>query len=234
MLIQCIDIEKGKIVQKVQGDKTKIIWPKSVIEQANEFAKHGFKVDMIDLDAPKGESSNHDLMKSACGIGHVRVGGGLRTAEDGQKFIEAGAKGVIYSSKAYDLEKEDLNYSFLESLAALGRDKIIIATDILNGKIAVKGWKVVTNIDIFKILPKLENYCAEILCHYINNEGTMRGTNISLYKRIRDCTNLEITAAGGISTLEEVEKLNEINVNSVIGMAFYSGKIKLEDMLKYK
>ena len=109
----------------------------------------------------------------------------------------------------------------------IGRDKIIIAIDSQEGKIVIKGWKESTGIDTLKVIKELEPYCSEFLYTYVDKEGMMKGTDFSTLRNLKQITTNEITAAGGISSMDEIKRLERLKVNSVLGMALYMGKIKL-------
>jgi phosphoribosylformimino-5-aminoimidazole carboxamide ribonucleotide (ProFAR) isomerase len=124
-----------------------------------------------------------------------------------------------------------INRSFLEALRDdIGRDRVIVALDSKHGHIVVKGWLEATALTAEEVLGPLEPYCSGFLCTYVDKEGMMQGTDLAWFQRLRAATSLELTAAGGVTTMEDVRALSGIDVNVAIGMAVYTGRLKLEDL----
>lgn len=215
----------SKAVQLVQGKREqKKIEIDNILGLARKFSK--YNIQLIDLDAAMGKGDNLRIIKIICKQFKCRVGGGIRTLEKAKEIIKAGAKKIIIGSAAFKEGK--INILFLKQLNKyVGKDKIIIAIDSKKGKIVIKGWKESTNISTLKVVKELEPYCSEFLYTYVDKEGMMQGTDFSTLRSLKQLTNNEITAAGGISSIEEVNRLERLKVNSVLGMALYTGKIKL-------
>jgi phosphoribosylformimino-5-aminoimidazole carboxamide ribonucleotide (ProFAR) isomerase len=114
--------------------------------------------------------------------------------------------------------------------SAIGRDRLIVALDSKDGRIVVKGWRESTNLNAEQVLSPLEPYCSGFLCTYVDKEGMMQGTDLDWFRRLRAATRLEITAAGGITTLEEVRALQAMRVHAAIGMAVYTGRLDLHQL----
>ena len=224
MIIPSIDLMNGKAVQLRQG-KEKALEREDVLDLALEFRKYG-EIAVIDLDAALGKGNNLEIIKKICKIADCRVGGGIRTVDKAKELVRAGAKKIIIGSAAFKDEKVDV--LFLKILNKnIGRDKIIIAIDSREGKIVIKGWKESTLINPLRIVKDLEPYCSEFLYTYVDKEGMMEGTDFSTLRKLKFATTNEITAAGGISSMDEINRLERLGVNSVLGMALYTGKIKL-------
>ncbi len=230
MIIPCIDIMGGKVVQLIQGER-KMLELNSYEELVNKF--RGFEIQVIDLDAAKNEGSNLPLIKKICKKIPCRVGGGIRDIKKSKELIAAGAKKVIIGTRAF---KEGIvNKNFLEQMRnEIGIDRIIIAIDSKKGNIVTEGWREDTGISAFSVIKQLEPYCSEFLYTYVDKEGMMEGTNLSVFEKLRSLTTKELTAAGGITSLREIEKLERLRINSALGMALYMGKLKLEDLEKFK
>ncbi|MFC1768371.1 HisA/HisF-related TIM barrel protein [Nanoarchaeota archaeon] len=224
MIIPCIDLMNGNVVQLVQGEEKKVEL-KDYKDILNKF--EGYEIQVIDLDAAKGEGNNKEIVKDICKKAPCRVGGGIRDIETAKEMISAGAKKVIIGSRAF--EGAFVNKNFLDQLVkAIGKEKIIIAIDSKKGEIVIKGWRESTGIKATSVIKKLEPYCSEFLYTYVDKEGMMEGTDLATLEKLRLATKNDITAAGGISSLKEIEKLENLNINSALGMALYTGKIKLE------
>lgn len=221
----------GKAVQLVKGEKLAIEVSDldSLIEKFKPFGR----INVIDLDAAKGEGSNLATIKKIVKKIKCRVGGGIRTVEKAEELIRAGAEKIIIGTSIFKDNKID--FQFLENLnKKIKKEQIIIALDSKKEEIVIKGWRVPTGIRIFDAIEKLEPYCSEFLCTYVDKEGMLQGTNIEFFKRLRERTVNVITAAGGITRLEEVKELGYMGVNSALGMAIYTGKLDLEELRKIK
>lgn len=235
MLIPSIDISNGKVVQLRQG-KELVITRDDPAALMCEFSMYG-EPALIDLDAARGIGSNKPFVASLLTSCSCRVGGGIRDIETAREFIEVGASKVILgsgvfkkgdSTKAEEIFK--VNFDFLTKLAtAIGKNRIIIALDVRGDSVVVNGWTVDTGLSLFELIPQLEPYTSEFLVTAVKYEGMMQGTNVPLFQKLRAATSCNITAAGGIATLEEIQKLSGMNIDVQLGMAIYTGKLTLAD-----
>jgi phosphoribosylformimino-5-aminoimidazole carboxamide ribotide isomerase len=225
MIIPCIDLMDGKVVQLVQG-RDKALEGDSPAEMLRKFAAFP-EIQVIDLDAAMGRGSNSDLVRSIASQSKARVGGGVRSAERTRELVAQGAHRVIVGTAAFTATGVD--HAFLSEL---DRDRTIIAVDSKEGRIVIKGWREATNLSAEAVLHELEPYCSGFLCTYVDKEGMMQGTDLAWFRRLRAATSLELTAAGGITTLEEVRALQEMNVHAALGMAIYTGKLSLEALAR--
>ena len=124
-----------------------------------------------------------------------------------------------------------MNHPFLTAVREeIGRDRLLIALDSKDGRIVVKGWRESTNLAAEEMLGVLEPYCSGFLCTYVDKEGMMQGTDLAWFARLRAASALEITAAGGITTMNEVRALLALDVHAALGMAIYTGRLDLEDL----
>jgi len=229
MIIPCIDLMDGKVVQLVQGrDKAlEVSGPLVMLEKFQAFPE----IQVIDLDAAIGRGSNDDLVRLVASRAVSRVGGGVRSVERAKMLIEQGAHKVIVGTAAF--EASGVNQDFLHALGnAIGRERLIVALDSKDGQIVVKGWRESTGLRAEQVLEQLEPYCSGVLCTYVDKEGMMQGTDLDWFRRLRSATNIEITAAGGITTLDEVRALLAMNVHAALGMAIYTGRLDLTDLAK--
>ncbi len=236
MIFPCIDLMDGKVVQLVQG-RDKALEADSPEEMLRRFAAFP-EIQVIDLDAAIGRGSNDALVRMIASKAVTRVGGGVRSVERAQDLVSQGARKVIVGTSAFagaggDKNSPPINHEFLKALAAaVGREKILIALDSKDGRIVVKGWRESTGISAADVLQALEPYCSGFLCTYVDKEGMMQGTDLGWFRRLRAATSLELTAAGGITTLDEVRALLDINVHAALGMAIYTGRLHLDDLVK--
>jgi phosphoribosylformimino-5-aminoimidazole carboxamide ribotide isomerase len=227
MIFPCIDLMDGKVVQLVQG-REKALEADSPEEMLRRFAAFP-EIQVIDLDAALGRGSNDELVRLLASKAVTRVGGGVRTVARAQALIEQGAHKVIVGTSAFT--GSGINQPFLAAIRdAIGRDRLLIALDSKEGRIVVKGWQESTNLTAETVLSALEPYCSGFLCTYVDKEGMMQGTDLAWFHRLRAATSLELTAAGGITTMDEVRALLAMNVHAALGMAIYTGRLKLDDL----
>ena len=227
MIFPCIDLLDGKVVQLVQG-RDKALEAEPPLEMLRRFAAFP-EIQVIDLNAAMGTGSNSNLVRLAAEHACIRVGGGVRTVERARELVAQGAHKVIVGTAAF--AADGINAAFLADLAAaIGRDRLITALDSKHGRIVVKGWREATRFTAEEMLAALEPYCAGFLCTYVDKEGMLAGTDLDWFRRLRAATPLEITAAGGITTLDDVRALLAIDVHAAIGMAVYTGRLSLADL----
>jgi phosphoribosylformimino-5-aminoimidazole carboxamide ribotide isomerase len=227
MIIPCIDLQSGKAVQLVQGRRLKLSVD-DVLGLLDRFREYPI-LHVIDLDAALRKGSNARWIKILCERANrkVRVGGGIRTAARAEKILSWGAEKVIIGSAAFQNGK--VRTSFLEKLAAkVGKQNLIVALDTHGGRIVVRGWREKLKLQPRDVIPQLEPYCAEFLSTYVDNEGTMQGTDLSWFRKLRRATSLPVTAAGGIRSMLEVRALEKMGMNAAVGMALYTGKLEGE------
>jgi phosphoribosylformimino-5-aminoimidazole carboxamide ribotide isomerase len=227
MIIPCIDLMDGKVVQLVQG-REKALEGDSPEEMLRKFAAFP-EIQVIDLDAAMGRGSNSGLVSLLASKAVTRVGGGVRSVERARELLAQGAHRVIVGTAAFGAT--GVNAEFLSSLCeAVGRECLIVALDSKAGRSVVKGRQESTNFTAGEVLRELEPYCSGYLCTYVDKEGMMQGTDLAWFRRLRAATPLELTAAGGITTMEEVRALQSMNVHAALGMAIYTGKLSLKEL----
>lgn len=225
MIIPCIDLQDGRAVQLIHGRKLRIA-VEDVFGLLERFRKYPL-LHIIDLDAAMGRGSNARLVGQLCRKApmRVRVGGGIRTATRAKRILDAGAEKVIIGSAAF--RNGAVNDAFLSRMArAVGKRRIIVAVDTDGGRILVRGWQEKLGLTPEEVFPELERYASEFLCTYVDAEGTMRGTNLRWFRKLRETTRLPITAAGGIRSAGEVRQLEKLGMNAAVGMALYLDKLE--------
>jgi phosphoribosylformimino-5-aminoimidazole carboxamide ribotide isomerase len=222
VLIPSIDLLGGKVVQLVQG-QTKALEFDDFEYWIERFSKYPL-VQLIDLDAAMGKGSNRDLVAMICKRLPCQAGGGIRSLERARELLEEGAKRVILGSAL--LKDGEINTSWAEECAAaLGAERLTFAIDSRRGKVAIQGWTEATEIDPLEMILRLESFCGAFLYTHIDTEGTMTGFPAAAAQRLRQATKKQLIVAGGIRSIEEVDALNEIGVDAVVGMAIYRGRI---------
>ena len=227
MIIPCIDLMDGKIVQLVQG-RDKALEGGAPREMLDRFA--GFsEIQVIDLDAAMGRGSNDAIVEYLAARAAIRAGGGVRTPERARTLIEQGARKVIVGTAAFC--PDGVNTDLLAAMKdSVGPGRLLVALDSKEGRIVVKGWRETTSLAAEDVIRQLEPYCSGFLCTYVDKEGMMQGTDLDWFRRLRAATHHEITAAGGITTLDEIRELTRLNIHAALGMAIYTGRLDLQEL----
>ena len=235
MVISSIDLKGGHVVQLKNG-KDLVLQRDDADSLISEFNKYG-EVAVIDLDAAlgntdeKGNTANTDLLKSLLRRGNVRVGGGIRTVKKARELVSLGAEKVIIGSAAWNLDRKNggsiLNTEFLDELASsIGKQRIIISVDAINGKIAVKGWTETADISLIEGAHEAEKYASELLFTCVEKEGCMQGTDMDMVKQLRGSVKCRVVAAGGVNSLEQIVQLEKLHCDVQLGMA---GAVNLKE-----
>jgi phosphoribosylformimino-5-aminoimidazole carboxamide ribotide isomerase len=225
MLIPAIDLQDGAVVQLVQGERL-AIKDDDVFRWVKRFERFP-KVQVIDLDAAMGAGDNLGLVRRIAGSLPCRVGGGVRTIARAHDILAAGARQIIAGSSLFREGRPDLE--FARRLAdAVGADRVIAAVDSRGGRVVIHGWKTPLPLTAVEAVRALEPYCGEFLYTHVDTEGLMGGTNLEAILAVRRATARRVTAAGGISTQAEIDDLDANDVDAVVGMAVYTGKLALD------
>jgi phosphoribosylformimino-5-aminoimidazole carboxamide ribotide isomerase len=224
VLIPSIDLQGGRIVQLVQGERLAL--ETSDIDEWIERLRGQPTVQLIDLDAAKGTGDNQMLVSKICRSLPCRVGGGLRTIERAQQTLEAGATGVIVGSALFTSTGVDRDFAARLS-AAIGAERIIAAVDSRAGHVVIHGWRTHLPVTAIEAVRLLEPYVGEFLYTHVDREGLLLGTDLDAIKAVNDATTRRVTAAGGITTVDEIEYLHARGIDAVVGMALYTGRVKL-------
>lgn len=224
MLIPSIDLQGGRIVQLVQGEKL-AVQSDDIDGWIQRFTGRP-KVQLIDLDAAKGVGSNGALIARICAALPCRVGGGIRSIERAREILALGATHTIVSSALF--REGGIDYVFARSLAeAVGSDRVIAAVDSREGHVVIHGWRTPLALSPIDAVRLLEPFVGEFLYTHVDREGLMQGTDMSAIEKLRAATTRRLTAAGGITTHEEIEYLDRLGIDAVVGMALYTGKLDL-------
>jgi phosphoribosylformimino-5-aminoimidazole carboxamide ribotide isomerase len=225
MLIPSIDLQGGKIVQLVQGERL-AIETSDVEAWVTRFSGRP-KVQLIDLDAAKGAGDNAALVAHICGALPCRVGGGIRSIERAEATLALGASKVILGSALFRDGEVDLDFASRLS-ERVGPERLIAAVDGRGGRVVVHGWRTTLVLSPADAIRRLEPFFGEFLYTHVDLEGLMRGTDMTAIAALRNVTARALTAAGGITTQEEIGKLDAMGVDAVVGMALYTGKLELD------
>jgi phosphoribosylformimino-5-aminoimidazole carboxamide ribotide isomerase len=224
MLIPSIDLQGGKIVQLVQGERL-AIETDDVETWVRRFADYP-KVQLIDLDAAKGAGSNEPLVAHICGLLPCRVGGGIRSIDRAEATLALGATKVILGSALFRNGRVDVEFA-TRLAGRVGAERLIAAVDGKGGRVVVDGWRTALDLAPAAAMAILEPFFSEFLYTHVDLEGLMRGTDMDTIGALRAATARALTAAGGITTHEEIDRLHAMHVDAVVGMALYTGKLKI-------
>lgn len=231
-------MKDGSVVQLKNG-KDLVLKRDDADSLISDFNKYG-EVAIIDLDQAlrntdeKGNTKNTPLLKSLLRKGNVRVGGGIRDVKKARELISLGAEKVIIGSAAWKPSPKAgesvLNEEFLKELCEkIGKQRVIISVDSIQGKIAVKGWTETVDIPLIEGAKQAEKYCSELLFTCVEKEGCMQGTDMEACKALREAVSCRVVVAGGVNTLEQIVELEKLGCDVQLGMALYTGKVSLKD-----
>ena len=223
-MIPSIDLMDGKIVQLVQGEE-KALEFENFAEWVARFSRYPL-VQLIDLDAAMGRGSNEALIAEFCSHLPCQVGGGIRSAENAREKLKAGARKVILGSSL--IRDGEVDAAFAASLCEeFGTERLVMAIDSRGGRVAIHGWKTITAITPAEMMQALEPYCSAFLYTHIDTEGLLQGIPMEVVRDLRGKTSRRFIAAGGIRSQHEIDQLDAMGVDAVVGMAIYSGMIKV-------
>ncbi|MFN8058409.1 MAG: HisA/HisF-related TIM barrel protein [Vicinamibacterales bacterium] len=220
MLIPSIDLKGGRIVQLVQG-RSLALESTDVDGWIARFADYPV-VQLIDLDGAMESGGNLALVQHVAARLPCRVGGGVRTPERARLLLNAGARAVIVGSALYANGEPaiDAARTFAD---AVGTEHVIGAVDSLGGRVVVRGWTESTGVTAVEAVQTLSPYCGGFLYTHVDTEGLMKGIDMDAVRAVRAATARPLAAAGGITTRAEVEALQALGVDAVVGMAIYTG-----------
>ena len=233
ILFPAIDLFEGKAVRLYKGDYAQMtVYSDHPEEIAKDFAACGAThVHLVDLEgARSGETPNLETIlkiRESTGL-FCEIGGGIRSMEIADRYLQAGLDRVILGTAAVE------NEEFLRAAVKKYGEKIAVGADIRDGYVAVKGWTEQSGVTLEAFCEKMQGIgVATVICTDISRDGAMRGTNREMYRMLSERFRLQITASGGVSTLEDVRSLREMNLyGAIIGKAYYTGDIDLKKAME--
>ena len=232
-IFPAIDLYEGKAVRLLKGDYNQLtVYSENPIEIAKDFESQGAtELHTVDLEGARdGGTPNIDIIKSFVENTKLRVevGGGIRSMDVVKAYLDAGVTRVILGTAAVTDE------AFLIKAVKTYGDKIAVGADIKDGKVAIKGWVEKSEYTTFDFFEKLQKIgVSTVICTDISKDGAMQGTNRQLYKELSERFNVNIIASGGVSSLDDIEALNKMELfGAIIGKAYYTGAIKISDALE--
>jgi len=224
MLIPSIDLMGGKIVQLVQGERIALEF-ENFDEWIARFSSFPL-IQLIDLDAAIGTGNNRDLVREFARRLPCQVGGGVRNIQAAEQILSIGAKRVILGSALIRDDCPDVMFA-KEIATAVGPEKLVFAIDSKQGRVAIRGWRQLTAVTPLEVITALEPWCSAFLYTNIDTEGLMQGIPLETVKQLRGSTTKQLIVAGGIANSEQVDQLDVLQIDAVVGMAIYTGQFKL-------
>lgn len=232
-IFPAIDLIDGKAVRLLKGDyDKKTVYNDDPLKVVEDFKNQNAEfLHLVDLDGAKsGKTDNIETVKNIVAQGglFVEIGGGIRNMETVDKYFEIGVNRVIIGTAAVT------NPEFLQSAVNKYGEKIAVGVDIKDGFVAIKGWLEKSEFTLFKFCEKMQNLGVKyLICTDISKDGAMKGTNLQLYKELSSRFNMNITASGGVSSMEDIKNLKELNLyGAIIGKAYYTGAVNLSEAIR--
>lgn len=233
LLFPAIDLYDHKVVRLVKGDYNQMtVYSDDPLATAKKIeAMGGQWLHLVDLEGAKdGTTPNFDVVEAIAketGL-NVEIGGGIRNFETIEKYLDAGVSRVILGTKAVT------DKAFLQEAISRWGDRIAVGVDAKDGKVAVKGWLEVLDVDMFDFLENLRDMGVKTaIVTDISKDGAMKGTNLPLYERLSKLSGIDITASGGVSTLQDLRDLKAMKLyGAILGKAMYNGAIDLKDAIE--
>ena len=232
-IFPAIDLYSGKAVRLFKGDYSKMtVYSENPLEVARDFEQKGAEfIHLVDLEGAKdGTTPNFETVKSIAENTRLftEIGGGIRSMETVEKYLGAGVNRVILGTAAVE------NQDFLKTAVKKYGEKIAVGVDIKDGFVAVKGWTEASSYSCFDFCEKMRGIGVKtLICTDISKDGAMQGTNRELYKELAEKFDINIVASGGVSTLDDIKALKELDLYGVIiGKAYYIGAIDLKEALE--
>lgn len=229
LIFPAIDLYGGKAVRLYKGDYNQMtVYSDDPVSVARDFEKKGAEwVHLVDLEGAKnGTTPNIEVVRAIAENTSLscEIGGGIRDMATVERYFEAGVARVILGTAAVTDE------SFLTAAVAKYGERIAVGADIKDGKIAIKGWIEKSDVDAYDFCEKMQRLGVKtIICTDISKDGAMKGANHELYRILSEKYDMQLVASGGVSSMEDVEKLAELNIyGAIIGKAYYTGAIELE------
>ncbi len=233
LIFPAIDLYGGKAVRLYKGDYDNMtVYSDDPVSVARDFEKKGAQwVHLVDLEGAKdGTTPNIETVTAIAKNTSLKceIGGGIRSMETVERYFSAGVSRVILGTAAVTDE------AFLKAAVAKHGEKIAVGADIKDGKIAIKGWLEKSDIDAFDFCAKLQEIGVKtIICTDISKDGAMRGANHALYREMSEKFDVQLVASGGVSSIEDVKMLSELDIyGAIIGKAYYTGAIELAQAIE--
>ena len=233
IIFPAIDLYDKKAVRLLKGDYNNMtVYSDNPIEIARDFERQGAKhIHMVDLEGAKdGTTPNIDIVLQIANETSLftEIGGGIRSMDTVKKYLDAGVDRVILGTAAVNDEE------FLKEAVSIYGEKIAVGADVKDGYIAIKGWLEKSEITLDNFFEKMQSLGVKtIICTDISKDGAMRGTNLQMYRDLSKKYSVDITASGGVSSLDDVKELRSMELYAaIIGKAYYTGAIDIAEAVE--
>ncbi len=233
IIFPAIDLYDKKVVRLYKGDYSQMtIYSENPLSVAKDFENAGATaIHIVDLEGAKnGTTPNLEIVEKIANNTNlfIEIGGGIRNLETIKKYLDCGVSRVILGTSAVT------DQEFLKTAIKLYGEKVAVGVDIKDGMVAIKGWEEKSTYDCYEFCKLMQFYGVKnIICTDISKDGAMQGTNRALYKELSKKFSIDITASGGVSSIEDIIALKNLNLyGAIIGKAYYVGAIKLQEALE--
>ena len=233
IIFPAIDLYDKKAVRLLKGDYQQMtVYSENPVEIARDFENQGASwIHMVDLEGAKdGNTPNLEIVKQVAAETRLKVeiGGGIRSMEVIETYISGGVSRVILGTAAVNDE------AFLREAVSRYGEKIAVGADVKDGRIAIKGWLQQSELTLEEFLDNMQKIgIHNIICTDISRDGAMKGTNLKLYEELSKKYDMDITASGGVSSMDDVRKLRKMDLyGAIIGKAYYTGAINLAEVIE--
>jgi len=233
IILPAIDLYGKSAVRLYKGDYSQMtVYSTEPLSVARDFEAQGARyIHLVDLEGAKlGTTPNLEVVAEIVQNTSLKaeIGGGIRSMDTVEKYIDIGVNRIILGTAAVE------NREFLLSAVSRFGEKIAVGADVRDGYIAVKGWTERSKLTLSDFICDLENIGVKnVICTDISKDGAMQGTNLALYSELSQKYSLDITASGGVSSIEDVKKLSAMNIyGAIIGKAYYTGAINLKEAIE--
>ena len=233
LIFPAIDLYDKKAVRLYKGDYSKMtVYSDNPLSVALDFQNAGATcIHIVDLEGAKsGTTPNLEIVQEIAKNTNlfIEVGGGIRNLDTVKKYLDCGVSRVILGTAAVN------NQEFLKEALKLYGDKIAVGVDVKDGMVAIKGWEVKSQYDCYEFCALMQEFGVKnIICTDVSKDGAMQGANRKLYSELSKKFTLDVTASGGVSSLEDIVALKNLDLyGAIIGKAYYVGSINLKDALE--
>jgi phosphoribosylformimino-5-aminoimidazole carboxamide ribotide isomerase len=234
-IFPAIDLYDSKAVRLLKGDYAQMtVYSDNPLEIVRDFERNAIShMHMVDLEGAKsGDNRNFRMIEKIRQSSNIfmQLGGGIRSMEQAEKYLGMGINRIILGTAAIEDER------LLEKLLEKYQEKIAVGVDVMNGIVKTHGWRKSTGVCLKDFCQKLNALNVRtIIATDISKDGAMKGTNIALYEDLKKLSTADIIASGGIHNIEELKKIDELNLyGAIIGRAYYTGDIKLSEAVQYE
>lgn len=234
-IFPAIDLYDSKAVRLFKGDYEQMtVYSENPPDLVRDFEKNGIShMHMVDLEGAKsGDNKNFKMIEKIRESSDIfiQLGGGIRTMDQAERYLDLGINRIILGTAAIEDEK------LLERLLEKYEERIAVGVDVMEGMVKTHGWRKSSGVQLKDFCDRLRALNVRtIIATDISKDGAMRGTNIALYESLKELTEADLIASGGIHNIGELKKIYDLDLyGAIIGKAYYTGDIKLSEAVQYE